>query len=489
MKTISRTITLSILLATFVLVTAFAGEDVDRTKRPVGKPAPKVALPEIQKATLKNGLKVLLVEHHELPTVAFNLVIQAGSDHDPVTQPGIASVTADLLDEGTKNRDALQISEGIESIGASFSTNSSLDGSSVTLSTLTKHVDKALDIFADVVTNPTFPEKDFERLRKTRVAALTQQRDQPTAIANNAFAYLLYGPNHPYGNNPSGTEASFSAMTTAELKKFYSTYYRPNNATLLVVGDVKLSTITSKLETMLADWKQGEVPAFSLPEPKPADKMRVYLVDKPGAPQSEVRIGYPALARNTPDFFAVNEMNQMLGGQFSSRINLNLREKHGYTYGARSGFRFNKGVGPFTAQGGIVTEKSDSALREFLNEINLMRDKGMADDELGFVKKGMLGNFALSFETPSQIAGALQNIVLYGLPEDYFNNYLQNVDAVTLDDVNRVAMQYLDASKMVMVVVGDLSKIKESIVAQNFGEVILCDIDGKPLPYLESPKK
>ncbi|HEV8538400.1 MAG TPA: pitrilysin family protein [Bacteroidota bacterium] len=489
MNTIIRTVALGVSTLAFFSSLIRAGDDVDRTKRPVGKPAPKVALPQIQKATLKNGLKILLVEHHELPTAAFNLVIQAGSDHDPVTQPGIASVTADLLDEGTKKRDALQISEGIVSIGASFGTNSSLDGSSMTLSTLTKHLEKALDIFTDVLVNPTFPEKDFERIRKTRLAGLMQQRDQPPVIANNAYSYLLYGPNHPYGNNPSGSEASLKSMKTDDLKKFYQTYYRPNNATLVVVGDVRLDDITSKLEPMLSGWQEGSVPAFSIPEPKAPDKMRVYLVDKPGAPQSEVRIGYPALARSTPDFFPVELMNRVLGGQFSSRINLNLREKHGYTYGARSGFGYRKGVGPFTAQGGIVTEKSDSAMREFLNEINAMREKGVAKDELEFVKKGLTGNFALSFETPVQIAGSLQNIVLYSLPENYYNNYLQNIESVTLDDVNRVAKQYLDASKMAMVVVGDLSKIKDGIAAQNFGEVILCDLDGKPLPFIETPKK
>jgi len=484
-----RTLIIGITLMALMTIAATGGEELDRTKRPVSKPAPKVTMPEIQKATLQNGLKIELVEHHELPTVAFNLVIQAGSDHDPVTQPGIASMTADLLDEGTKSRDALQISEGITSIGAAFATNSSPDGSFVTLSTLTKHMDKALDIFADVLVNPVFSEKDFERIKKIRLTALMQQRDQPVTIANNAYAYLLYGPNHPYGNNPNGSEASVKGMTTEDLKKFYSTYYRPNNATLIVVGDVKLKDITSKLESILSGWKPADVPPYSLPDPKPADKMRVYLVDKPGAPQSEVRIGYPALARSTPDFFPVELMNRMLGGQFSSRINLNLREKHGYTYGARSGFGYRKGVGPFTAQGGIVTEKTDSAMREFLNEIHLMKDKGLSKEELDFVKKGFVGNFALSFETPAQIAGALQNIVLYGLPDNYYNSYLQNMDAVSLDDVNRVATRYLDASQMTMVVVGDLSKIKAGITSANFGDVILCDLDGKPLPFIQNETK
>ena len=471
------------MVAALLLVTALSiGQDIDRMKRPVGKPAPKIALPEIQKIKLDDGLNVWLVEHHELPTVAFNLVVQAGSDHDPLSQSGIASMTADLIDEGTTTKNALQISEAIESIGASFSTSSNLDGSFLTLSTLKKHLDQALAIYSDVIINPIFSEQDFERVRKQRLAQLIQQRDQPVSIANNAYSYVLYGSNHPYGNNPSGTEASLGTMTTGDLKKFYSTNYRPNNATLIIVGDVKMNEIAAQLSKAFANWRPAEAPASLIPAPKSVDKMRVYLIDKPGAPQSEVRIGYPALARSTPDFFPVTVMNRLLGGQFTSRINLNLRERHGFTYGARSGFNFLKGPGPFTASGGIVTEKTDSALKEFLYEINLMRDKGMTASELDFVKKGAIGNFALAFETPSQIAGALQSIVLYGLPEDYFNRYLQNIEAVTLDDVQRVAKKYLDTSRMAVVVVGDLSKIRQSVAALAIGDVVLSDLEGKPVP-------
>lgn len=481
MNSIKQSLLYELLIAIFLLAAISSAQDFDRTKRPAGKRAPKIMLPEIQKTKLANGLNVWLVEHHELPTVAFNLVIQAGSDHDPLTQPGMASMAADLLDEGTTTKDALQISEEIESIGATFSTGSSFDGSFMTLSTLKKHLSHALAIYADVLINPIFAENDFERIRKQRLAQLVQQRDQPVAIANNAYSYILYGSNHPYGNNPSGTEASLGGMTTADLKKFYTTYYRPNNATLIIVGDVTMTEMVGALGQAFTTWKVAAVPPFSIPTPKSVEKMRVYLIDKPGAPQSEVRIGYPALARSTPDFFPVTVMNRMLGGQFTSRINLNLREKHGFTYGARSGFNFQKGQGPFTASGGIVTEKTDSALREFLFEINLMRDKGMTGSEIEFVKKGAIGNFALAFETPAQIAGGLQSIILYGLPEDYFNRYLQNIEAVTLDDVQRVAQKYLDASRMAVVVVGDLAKIKQTVSNLALGDVVLSDLEGKPV--------
>jgi zinc protease len=339
-------------------------QEIDRTKRPVGKPAPNVALPEIQKATLKNGLKVWLVERHQLPTVAFNLVIQTGSDHDPINQPGVASMTADVIDEGTKTRDALQISDALESIGANLNVGANLDGTFMTLNILTKYIDKGIDIFSDVLTNPTFPQKEFDRLQKTRLTSLMQQKDQATTIANNAFSFILYGTNHPYGNNSSGTEASIKSMTINDLMKYYQTYYRPNNATLIVVGDVKMNDLTPLLEKGLSGWKSAEIPSFNIPAAPTIEKMKVYLVDKPGAAQSEIRIGYPALARSTPDYFPVTLMNRMLGGQFTSRINLNIREKRGFTYGARSGFSFQKGAGPFAASAGVFTDKSDSSVHD-----------------------------------------------------------------------------------------------------------------------------
>ena len=481
MKTILRIAEIGLIIIAMNLSSRLVSQDIDRTQRPTGKATPKVKLPNIEKTTLKNGLNVWLVERHALPVVAFNLVIQAGSDHDPALQPGLASMVADLLDEGTQKRDALKISAELESIGTSLNVNSSWDGSFVTFNCLTKHLPKALDVFADVVIHPTFPEKEFGRVQKTRLTSLMQQKDQATTIANNSFSFILYGSSHPYGSNPAGSEQSIGAITPADLKKYYETYYRPNNATLIIVGDVSLKTVAPMLESAMADWNRSDVPAFTVPAAAPVEKMKIFLVDKPGAAQSEIRIGYPAVPRSTPDYFPLTVMNRMLGGQFTSRINLNLREKHGFTYGARSGFGFQKGAGPFTASAGVQTIKSDSSVQEFLNEINLMHDKGMTEQELDFVKKGLVGNFALSFETSMQIAGALQNIILYGLPENYFNNYLQNIDRVSLKDVGRVSKQYLETSKMIVLVVGDLAQIKESIAKLNLGDIVVCGIDGKPI--------
>lgn len=480
MKKMLNILTIGIF-AMMTLTSDIMAQELDRTQRPSGKAAPLVKLPEIQKAKLDNGLQVWLVERHHLPTVAFNLVIQSGSDHDPLGMPGLSSMTADVIDEGTATKDALMISEQIESIGASLNINSSWDGTFMTMSCLSKYVARGLEIFTDVLVNPVFPQKEFERLKKQRLTSLIQQKDQAVMIANNAFSRILYGTGHPYGNNPSGSETSLKTMTADDLVKFYQSYYRPNNATLIIVGDLRMNDVLPILEKSLSKWGPAEIPPFSLQSPPSVGKLRVYLVDKPGAAQSEIRIGYPALARSTPDYFPVQVMNRMLGGQFMSRINLNLREKHGFTYGARSSFNFQKGAGPFTASAGVHTAKSDSSVGEFLYEIRRMQEKGMTSEELDFVKKGMLGGFALSFETSSQVAGALQSIVLYQLPEDYFNNYLQSIEKVSLEEVKRVSERYLDTSTMAVVVVGDVARIKEGIAKLNLGETLFCDLDGNQL--------
>lgn len=468
------------LLISGVCMTAVA-QELDRTIRPKSSGVPKVDLPDIQKTKLTNGLNVWLVEAHELPLVAMNLVFQTGSDHDPSDRSGLASMTADVLDEGTTTRTALQIAEELDFLGATLGTNAFTDGSSVTLNCMTKHLDAALKIYADVVLNPTFPEKEFARLKEQRRTSLLQQKDRAATIASLSFNKIIYGDNHPYGRNNAGTDASLKAMTRDDLVAFYQKYYRPNNATLIIVGDVKLPAMAASLEKLLASWQPATVPALQLPATPAVGTRRVYLIDKPQAPQSEIRIGFPAVARNTPDFFAVNLLNRALGGQFASRLNLNLREKKGYTYGARSNFSYNKYPGPFTASAGVTATKTDSSLIEFFYEIDRTHADGITPEELEFVKKGLTGNFALTFETPAQIAGALQNIVLYNLPDNYYDTYLQNIDRVTLDDVKKAAGKYLDSKKMAVVVVGDLKLVQEGVERLKLGEVILCDVEGNKL--------
>lgn len=478
----TRTFSLALtILTTGIFMTSSAQNDFDRTLRPKALKVPEVKLPQIQKATLSNGLQVLLVEDHELPVVAMNLVIQTGSAADPLDKPGIASMTADLLDEGTKNRTSLQIAEALEFIGADLSVRSGTDGSFITVNSMAKHLETAFDVFADVLLNPTFPQKEFDRLKEQRLTSLLQQKDRAPTIASLAFNKIVYGANHPYGNDPSGNEQSVKALTIDDLSNFYNKYYRPNNATLIVVGDIKLGALKDLIGKKLESWKSSASPAVAFPATPSIDKRRVYLVDKPGAAQSEVRIGSPAAARDTPDYFPLLIANRVLGGQFTSRLNLNLREKHGYTYGARSGIQFSKQPGPFVASAGVFTAKTDSSLIEFIYEIDKLHAEGATAEELEFIKKGLTGSFALSFETAAQIAGALQNIVLYGLPERYYETYLQKINDVSLDEVKRACAKYFDSSHMAVVVVGDMKTTKAGIENLKLGETVISDTEGKAL--------
>jgi len=410
--------------------------------------------------------------------VALNLVLFAGSEREPLKSPGLASFTAGMLQEGTATRSSLQIAEQIDDLGANMRMFAQADFASATLECLTKHLDTALDIYADVLIRPTFPEKEFLRVKNDRLTSLLQQKDRPPQIANTAFSRILYGANHPYGNDVAGIEQSVSAFTRNDLEQFHATYYVPNNATLIIVGDVTMASILPKLVQKFGGWKKGDVPpvgTFTEPAVKPRT---VYLVDKPGAPQSEIRIGYPALSRSTPDYFAVNLMNMILGGQFSSRLNSNIRERRGFSYGVRSAFQFSRLPGPFVASGGVHTAKTDSSLQEFIREIDMMREKGLTEEELEFAKNRTKGTFATSFEMPQQIASSLVNILVYKLPDDYLVGYLKNVDAVALADVKRVAKQYLDSSTMAMVVVGDSKAIRDGIAKMNFGPIVDADVNG-----------
>lgn len=477
MKTVAHALTLTLSMA--AMSPTAAQTPPDRTQRPALAGDLTVRLPRIQKGTLANGLAVWVVEDHELPTAVFNLVIRSGSERDPAGNAGTASLTADLLDEGTSARSALAIADELEFIGATLSVNSDMDASSVTLSSLTKHLDKALAVFADVVSDPSFPAGEFDRLKKQRLTTLLTQKDQPGAMATNAYNRILYGETHPYGHSVLGSSGSVTALTRDDCAGFYATSYRPNNALLIVVGDVTLAGVKAKLEPLLSGWKSGTVPpAPSTPAPSTPKRM-VYLVDKPGAAQSEIRIGAPGMARSSPDFFAAGVMNRILGGQFASRLNLNIREEKGYSYGVRSGFTMMRGGGPFTASGSVVTAKTDSALKEFFYEMDRMHAEGITPAELDFALKGISGSFALGFETPSQVATSLRTVYLYGLPEEYYRTYLANFTRVTLDDVKAMAKKYLDTASMVAVVVGDVKTIRPGIEAMKFAEVVVVDAEGK----------
>ncbi|HMF55948.1 MAG TPA: insulinase family protein [Pyrinomonadaceae bacterium] len=444
---------------------------------------PSFTLPRIQRRKLSNGLEVLLVEQHELPVVSMNLVLKTGAAADPQDRPGLASMTAAMLDEGTKTRSSLDISNQLASIGANLSAGADFDSTGVSLLTLKRHLPQALDIFTDVIKNPAFPDDELTRQRQQRLTALLQRRDNADAIAGVVYASLLYGSNHPYGHSAMGNELSVKAITGDDIRRFYETYYHPNNAALIVVGDVTAATLIPQLERAFNGWSSANVPAVNIAAPPERDAARIYLVDRPGAAQSVLNIGQIGVPRSSPDYFPLLVMNTMLGGQFTSRVNLNLRESKGYTYGARTAFDFRRSAGPFAASAGVQTAVTSESITEFLRELRGIRGEiPVTPQELDFSKQSLIRGFPRGFETSEQIAGRLSAIVLYGLPDSYFNNYMTNVRAVTLTDVQRVANKYLDPSRMAILVVGDRRVIESHLRSlPEIGQTItVLDTEGHP---------
>jgi zinc protease len=456
----------------------------DLSLLPKEKAVPKLTIPAVQRRKLSNGLDVLVVEHHELPVVSMNLVMKMGAAGDPAGKGGLASLTADMLDEGTATRDALEISDQLARIGSGIQVNAGWDSTTAGLRTLTRHLDSALAIYADVVSNPAFPEKELQRLRQQRLAALRQQRDSPEAIASLVFQKTLYGGNHPYGHPLSGDEASLQSLSADDVRGFYQSYLRPNNSALIVVGDVKPDQLVAKLEKAFAGWKSGHVPAVDVSAaPVARDKGAIYLVDRPGSVQSIIQIGQVGVPRSSPDYFPIFLMNRILGGASGARINLNLREDKGYTYGANSNFSFRRGAGPFTAQAPVQGFSTKESVYEFLKEIRGIRGEiPVSPAELEAAKQSIIRGFPRGFETPDQIANGLELIVTYDLPDTYFNSYIERVQGVTLEDINRVANRYLQPDRMAVVIVGDRKAIEQGLrTLDHLGENInLVDTEGRP---------
>jgi zinc protease len=472
--------TLSILSLLAVQSVATAQGTFDRSKPPELGPPPKVSLPPITTRQLPNGLRLMIVEQHELPLADFVLLVGSGSTADPANKPGIANLLSAMLREGTTTRKSLDIADQIAFLGIRLSPTSSWESSTLSLHTPTAQLDSALALFADVALHPSFPANEFERVRKTQLTELLQLRDQGAAIASIAFPAIIYGSAHPYGAPAQGTEASVKALTTGDLQSYYQANFRPNNATLIVVGDVTPAQVEQKINALFGSWQRADIPQVNYSEPPKSGATTIYLIDKPGAAQSSFRIGEVGVPRSTQDYFALTVMNTILGGSFTSRLNQNLRETRGYTYGAGSRFDMRRAAGPFLASAEIVTAKSDSALLEFMKELNGIRQL-VPPAELSRAKRYLQLQLPGNFETTQQIAAALVPVALYGLPLDYYNNYVQNIEGVTQADVARVAQQYINPGSLAVVIVGDRKTIEAGLKATNVGPIAIRDISGQPI--------
>jgi zinc protease len=450
-----------------------------RQQPPTAGPEPTFMPPRWKRFKLKNGLEVFLVEFHDLPLIDFNLMIKTGGAANPADRAGLADLTANMLDEGTKTRSALEIADQVASLGATLTTGGTWDASNVSLSTLTKNLDAALAIFADVVQNPAFDAKEFARVRDNLLTAIARRKDSPTTVATLALTRVLYGPKHPYGWPISGADAAIKKLTPVDLRAFYEAVYRPNNAALIVAGDTTEAALRGKLETAFKPWRAKRVNARKLPAPAgAATSTKIYLVDKADAPQSSIRIGLVGIERQSPDYFPVTVMNLIFGGGFY-RLDLNLREGKGWTYGARSTFDSRRTPGPFSAGGEFVAPHSADSVAEILKELNNIRDSDVTDAELSRAKDQIIKSFPARFATRANVAAQLAELAVFGFPDSYVADYTRKIAAVTKDDVRRVARKYLDPSRLAIVVVGDRKSIEAPLA--KLAPVELRDLEGDPI--------
>ena len=429
-------------------------------KSPSPGPASPLQLPIPVSFHLENGLTVYLLEQHSLPVVSANLVVLSGSDRNPPDLPGLASFAAEMLDEGTSRRSALQIACDADQLGASLSTGSNMDASVVAFRSLKRNIAAVFELAADVLLNPEFPEGEVERLRHDRLTQILQQRDNPHTLAAKAFFAALYGTHHPYGYIELGTDASNRAIRRQELARFWQDGYSPTVAALIVAGDITEGELRSLAAEHLGSWR-GTASTAAPPAVGSSGERRIVIVDKPGSPQTALRVGHIGIARANADYVPVTVMNATLGGLFSSRINMNLREKHGYTYGASSAFLYRRGPGPFLVGTSVRTDVTAPAVSEILNEIEQMRSRDVLPEELATAKDSIARSLPGLFETTPQAASTIGQLFVHDLPADYYRSLPGEIDGVTADDVRRVAGKYLQPGQMIVVAVGDQSKIRE----------------------------
>jgi len=464
----------SLVLAVMVApaLTVRAQSQPDRSKPPSLGPTPQLKLPAIQKRTLSNGVPVWLVEQREVPLVRVTLLLKSGASDDPSGKFGLASLTAAMLDEGAGARSALEIADEIEFLGADLTTSSLFDASAVRLGVPVARLGPALAVMADVALRPTFPDAELERVRQERLTDLIQARDDAASVAPMAFARLLFGPTHRYGTGAIGTAATLKAFTTADLKAFHAAAFQPGNATLIAVGDITADSVVPQLEKHFGSWRAGSTAArhAAVPNASQPAQRQITIVDMPGAEQSQVRIGWVGVARSTQDYFTLQVLNTILGGSFTSRLNQNLREEHGYSYGASSRFDMRLSAGPFFAGAGVQTDKTAESIREFFNELTAI-GKPVAADELTKAKNYVAFGFPSNFETIGDLSAQLEQLIVYGLPDTYYADYVRNLQAVTADAVLKASATYIQPQKFLVVVVGDGKVIEPGIRALNLGMV------------------
>jgi predicted Zn-dependent peptidase len=434
---------------------------VDRSRLPEPGPEAPFFFPEIRRRVLPNGLRLWTIEHHAVPIVSFLALLPVGSAADPDDRPGVAAVTADLLDEGAGDLDALQLHEAIGRIGAQFDTEIGADATALSLTVLEQFAGRAAALLADMVIRPRLEQRDFDRVRELRLNRLIQLRDMPTTLADRAFTEMLYR-SHPYGHLAIGTEASLGAMTLAEVASFHARAYSPARATIVATGDASHERLAALAESAFGSWTTPGGP--DLPDVTHAavqlPAQRLALLHRSGAAQSELRVGHVAASRSTPDYHALVALNMVLGGQFVSRINMNLREEKGYTYGARTSFEFRRGRGPFVLAASVQSDATADAVHEIFAEIRAIRgERPVTRAELDLGRAALTRGYPRSFETAEQVSRGAAQLALFDLPDDYFTTFVPRILALDEADLTRAAEKYINPSELLTVIVGDRDKV------------------------------
>jgi zinc protease len=466
----------------FPEVKAMEVAEVDRTVLPPGEEMPSFEVPELQRRRMTNGLSIVTLVQNELPLVRLDLVFDSGTASDPMDREGLCDVAASMLLEGTKKYDKFEFENELDFLGTNMNVWSDDDRTVVTLSTLKKHLDRSLELLAEALMNPALPEEEFQADKERRLVDLSRQGDNPNLVAAKITRRLMYGDDHPYSRLGSGTVESMTAITLDDVREFLDTHLTPGNATLVAVGDIEISDLEKRVEKALGKWKGAAPSPLALPKPERRAGRTVYLCDKPGDTQSTIRVAHFGLPRNHEDWETLFVANRVLGGFFSSRLNLNLREDKGYTYGVWSATPERKGTSAFQMGGRVQTEVTAEALTEFLSELEgVAGTRPISADELEFAKNSILLGYPREFETVNQLAGALNDQIVYRLPDDDLAKYPEKIAAADLAAVNEAAADYYRPEEVAIFVVGDVAKIEDSVRALDLGPIRYVDRDGNLL--------
>ncbi len=458
-------------------------ESADRSKLPMPDTFPEVDFDQFERATLKNGMEILLAKRDAVPTIDFRLMFDAGYASDQFALQGTSSMAMSMLMEGTKNRSSQEISEERDMLGTSISTSSGLDLSGVSMNTLTENLDASLDIYSDIILNPTFPEHELERLRKMRIAGIQREKVTPIPMALRVLPRLMFGDDHAYGQplTGSGTIESAQQFTREQLQKYHATWFKPNKATMVIVGDTSMQEIIPKLEKYFGDWQSGETPKKNIADVK-QNKESVYLLHRPDSEQSFIIAGLMAPPKNQGNDLARDVMNAVYGGEFNARLNMNLREDKHWAYGAYA-FMFDTAAQrPYISWASVQTDKTAESMAEIRKELSaIISDNPPTQAEMDRALRKMILSLPGNWETAGAVSGSLAEIVRFDLPDDYWNTYAQNLRALSLDDIQKAAKEIIDPDNLVWVVVGDRSKIEAKIRALGYKDIKILDDEGNVL--------